>query len=82
MELVERVRKAIALFNENILLVDGLELSAEERGVVELAKMYAGDSEAWFRKEDYITAFSGIEYAHGLLDAILKSKGRDPYEDK
>ena len=80
MELVDRVRKAIALFNENMSLVDGLGLSEEEKEVIELAKMYAGDSEAWLRKEDYVTAFSGIEYAHGLLDAILKTKGKDPYD--
>jgi hypothetical protein len=80
MELADRVRKTVSLFNENIKLIHGVELSKEERMIVELAKMYASDSVAWMKKEDYVTAFSGIEYAHGLLDAILRIKGKDPYE--
>ncbi len=80
MELEDRVKKTIALFNDNIKLVNGIELSNKEKKVVELAKMYASDCDSWIKKKDYITAFSGIEYAHGLLDAILKTKGIDPYE--
>ena len=79
MELVDRVRKTIALFNENVRLTDDMALTGDEGKVVELARMYASDSETWYRKGDYVTAFSGIEYAHGLLDAILKTHGKDPY---
>lgn len=82
MELEDRVKKTISLFNENIKLIQGVELSKEEKQVIELAKMYASDSAAWMKKEDYVTAFSGIEYAHGLLDAILRTHGKDPYDHK
>ena len=80
MEIEERVRKNIAIFRENEKRAASLELGADEKGVVELAKMYASDTEAWIKKGDYVTAFSSIEYAHGLLDAILKINGADPYE--
>ncbi len=80
MELADRVKKTVSLFNENIKLLHGVELSKEEKTIVELAKMYASDSVSWMQKDDYVTAFSGIEYAHGLLDAILRIKGKDPYE--
>ncbi len=81
MELEERVKKTIALFHKNVKLADGLRLSEDEKKVIELARMYASDSESWMEKDDYTTAFSGIEYAHGLLDAILKTHGKDPYEN-
>jgi hypothetical protein len=80
MKLEDRVKKTVSLFDQNIKLIDGVQLSKEEKTIVELAKMYASDSVAWMKKDDYVTAFSGIEYAHGLLDAILRIKGKDPYE--
>ncbi len=80
MEIEERVKKNIAIFKENEKRVAVLELGPDEKEVVELAKMYASDTEAWIKKGDYVTAFSSIEYAHGLLDAILKINGADPYE--
>ena len=80
MEIEERVRKNIAIFRQNEKRAEGLELGPDEKEIVELAKMYASDTEAWIKKEDYVTAFSSIEYAHGLLDAILKINGADPYE--
>ncbi len=80
MELADRVKKTVSLFHENIKLMQGVELSKDEKIVVELAKMYASDCDSWIKKKDYVTAFSGIEYAHGLLDAILRIKGKDPYE--
>ena len=80
MEIEERVRKNIAIFRENEKRAASLELGDDEKEVVELAKMYASDTESWIKKGDYVTAFSSIEYAHGLLDAILKINGADPYE--
>ena len=53
----------------------GLDLTGEERKVVELAEMYAKDSDAWLKKNDLYTSFSSIAYAHGLIDAVLKIKG-------
>jgi hypothetical protein len=62
------------MFSESISSIDMQSLSAEEREVVELAKMYAADSKAWLSKKDYNTSFASISYAHGLLDAIRKLK--------
>lgn len=80
MEIEARVRKNIAIFNENMKRAMALKLTADEEKVVELAKMYASDTDSFVSKGDYVTAFSSIEYAHGLLDAILKINGADPYE--
>lgn len=80
MEIDARVNKTISIFKENIKKAQSLKLTKEEEKVVELAKMYASDTDEWVKKGDYVTAFSGIEYAHGLLDAILKIKGADHYE--
>ena len=77
MEIDERVRKTMILFNDNLRSIKEDELSKKELEVVEMAKMYASDAEAWVKKGDYVTAFSGIEYAHGLLDAIRKIRNAD-----
>ena len=82
MEIEARVRKNIAIFKENAKKAQELKLTEHERKVVELANMYASDTEAWIKKGDYVTAFSSIEYAHGLLDAVLKINGADPYENE
>lgn len=75
MEIEDRIRKDISIFSDNIKKVDGKRLDAKEAEVVELAKMYANDAGSWLEKKDYYTSFSSIAYAHGLLDAILKTKG-------
>ena len=72
MKIEERVSKSIAVFNVNVAKAEGIELDGAEAEILELAKMYASDAVSWSGKGDYVTAFSGIEYAHGLLDAILK----------
>ncbi|MCL4365079.1 MAG: DUF357 domain-containing protein [Candidatus Marsarchaeota archaeon] len=74
MELEDRVKRTVAIFNENVSAVAGLNLTEAEVRVVELAKMYASDTSAFIKNGDYVTAFSAIEYAHGLLDAIIKIK--------
>lgn len=38
--------------------------------------MYYKDTSSFLSKEDYYTAFASINYAHGLLDAILKIHGK------
>ncbi len=76
-ELESRVRKSISIFNDNIKKTADLDLEEREAKVVELAKMYKDDTESFLEKGDLVTAFSSIEYAHGLLDAILKINGLD-----
>ena len=73
--IIERINKSIYLFDKNISLINEKELSEKEKLIVELAKDYRRDSMSWLEKNDYITSFAAIEYAHGLLDAILKLKG-------
>lgn len=75
MEVEARIRKDILLFSESVKKVGKVSLNEEERKVVELAQMYAKDSESWLKKNDVYTAFASIAYAHGLLDAVLKIKG-------
>ena len=75
MEVEARIRKDILLFSESVKKVGKVSLNEEERKVVELAQMYAKDSESWLMKGDVYTAFASIAYAHGLLDAVLKIKG-------
>jgi hypothetical protein len=74
MEIEERVRKSLALFDANIKKLDNVDLTDSESKVIELARMYASDTRSWIEKGDMVTAFSAIEYAHGLLDAIIKTK--------
>ena len=38
--------------------------------------MYYRDAFSFLSKEDFYTAFASINYAHGLLDAILKIYGK------
>lgn len=81
MEIEERVAKTVRLFDKNVRLAEGLGLTEGEGKVLDLARMYASDTLSFMRKKDYVTAFSSIEYAHGLLDAVLKLRGKDPYDD-
>lgn len=74
MELEERVGKSISIFESNLKKLSGVRLSEKETKVVELAKMYYSDTASFVKKKDFITAFSAIEYAHGLLDAIIKTR--------
>lgn len=72
MEIEERILKDIGKFDDSIAVLKSKKLSEKEERVVELAKMYAKDAEAWMRKKDLYTAFASISYAHGLMDAIKK----------
>ena len=69
---VERIKKDIALFEESIVERDSLSLASDDEEVVDLAKRYYEDTKYYLEKGDYFTAFGCINYAHGLLDAVLK----------
>ncbi len=75
LEVEKRIQKDIRLFSESIKKAGALQLGSDEKKIVELAAMYAKDSESWLRKNDLYTSFSSIAYAHGLIDAVLKMKG-------
>ena len=67
-----RIQKDIVMFEENLSLLEGKKLTESQQKTVELAKQYYKDSKYYQEKKDYFTAFGCINYAHGLLDSILK----------
>ena len=67
-----RIEKDIVMFEENLSLLEGKELNQSQQKTVELSKQYFEDSKYYLEKKDYFTAFGCINYAHGLLDAIIK----------
>ena len=67
-----RIEKDIVMFQENIANLEKMELSEKQVSIFQLAKQYYEDSKYYLKKEDYFTAFGCINYAHGLLDAIIK----------
>jgi uncharacterized protein len=69
-----RVEKDIVMFEENIKQIDKNTLSDSQKKNLELASQYYEDTKYYTKKKDYFTAFGCINYAHGLLDAILKTQ--------
>ena len=67
-----RIEKDIVMFEENLTQLDNKKLSKAQEKTVELAKQYYEDTKYYLEKKDYFTAFGCINYAHGLLDAIIK----------
>lgn len=68
----ERIEKDVLLFEKNLL---GFETNDEkETSVVELAQQYYEDAKYYLGKNDLFTAFGCINYAHGLLDALIKTR--------
>jgi len=69
-----RIKKDIDMFETNItrLLKNNKKLTEPQKKTFELAKQYYSDSKYYLEKKDYFTAFGCINYAHGLLDAIIK----------
>jgi len=67
---VERINKDIELFTKNIKEIESIELDSKENDVMEIANSYFEDTRYYLEKEDLITSFGCITYAHGLLDAV------------
>ena len=67
-----RIEKDIIMFEENLSKLNNKKLKKSQEKIVELAKQYFEDSKYYLEKKDYFTAFGCINYAHGLLDAIIK----------
>jgi hypothetical protein len=70
MEDVKRIKKDVELFAKNIKEVESIEVSDLEEKIVEMARNYSNDTIYYLEKNDNLTAFGCITYAHGLLDAI------------
>ena len=64
-----RIKKDIAMFEENIKKT---KTQKNQKKIIELANQYFEDSKYYLEQKDFFTAFGCINYAHGLLDAIIK----------
>ena len=67
-----RIKKDIVMFEENLSQLNNEDLLVAQKKTVELAKQYYKDSKYYLEKKDHFTAFGCINYAHGLLDSIIK----------
>ncbi len=67
-----RIKKDILMFEENIKQIKNKKLTKSQNEILELANQYYEDSKYYLDKKDFFTAFGCINYAHGLLDGILK----------
>ena len=78
-----RVQKDIVMFEENIKQISEKTITAAQKKTLELASQYYQDTKYYAGKKDYFTAFGCINYAHGLLDAILKTEyqGGESYKN-
>jgi len=69
----ERCVSDIEQFYTNVLEV---KETGENAYVLQLARQYCEDTKYFLEKKDYVTAFGAINYAHGLIDAFRKSRGK------
>ena len=67
-----RIQKDLVMFEENIKQIEKISLKKSKKKTMELAIQYYKDSKYYNDKKDYFTSFGCINYAHGLLDAIIK----------
>jgi hypothetical protein len=67
-----RIEKDLVMFEENLSLLEGKNPTESQQKTIELAKQYYKDSKYYLEKKDFFTAFGCINYAHGLLDSIIK----------
>jgi hypothetical protein len=73
----ERIKKDITMFEENIGKINKEILTKKQKEITELAELYYKDAQYYLKKKDYFTSFGCINYAHGLLDAIIKNTDKE-----
>ena len=74
MDALERIDKDLKLFEKNIKELESIKMGVIDEKIVDMARSYAQDTTYYLEKEDYLTAFGCITYAHGLLDAVRFTK--------
>ncbi|MDP3065700.1 MAG: DUF357 domain-containing protein [Methanobacteriaceae archaeon] len=74
MDALARIDKDLKLFEKNIKELESIKMGVAEEKIVDMARSYAQDTTYYVEKEDYLTAFGCITYAHGLLDAVRLTK--------
>ena len=67
-----RIEKDLVMFEENLKKLKGKNLSLSQNKTIELAKQYYQDAKYYLKKDDLFTSFGCINYAHGLLDSVIK----------
>jgi len=67
-----RIEKDLVMYEENLLKINEEQKNKSQKKIVELSNQYYEDSKYYLEKKDYFTSFGCINYAHGLLDAIIK----------
>ena len=67
-----RIKKDLIMYEENIKNIEKINLDDSQKKIVNLASQYYQDSNYYYSKKDFFTAFGCINYAHGLLDSIIK----------
>ena len=67
-----RIQKDLTMFEDNYKSLGQKELSTIQQQIVALAHQYYQDARYYLGKKDLFTAFGCINYAHGLLDSIIK----------
>ena len=66
-----RILSDIEKLDESLDKIESLELNKEEKEIIKRAKSYKKDCNYYLQKEDELTSFGCITYAHGLIDALL-----------
>ena len=66
-----RIQKDLVMFKENLEKIQKTT-DEKQKKIAELASQYYEDAQYYLEKKDYFTSFGCINYAHGLLDAIIK----------
>jgi hypothetical protein len=61
------------MFEKNIARLRDKTITEAEKKIIDLAKQYYEDTKYYSEKKDFFTAFGCVNYAHGLLDAVLKT---------
>lgn len=67
-----RIEKDIVMFEDNLNQIKNRNFEETQNKVIELSKQYFNDSKYYLEKKDFFTAFGCINYAHGLLDSLIK----------
>ena len=60
------------MFTDNNATLDRDSPSTSQLKIITLDNQYYLDAQYYLEKKDLFTAFGCINYAHGLLDAIIK----------
>jgi hypothetical protein len=67
-----RIEKDIKMFEGNIEKTKNINFTNSQKKIIELASQYYEDTKFYLKKGDLFTAFGCINYAHGLLDSVIK----------